>query len=143
MKLGTVIRTNRIEAHVPSSKPNLENKFGFKVPNRGDKFNFIFMGLQKKGEPQIDTEQFLRLMGWIPTNEFKRQAPYKDFKGNEIFEGNSIQHPSGEIGLVVFYHQQKGDSDSWRVDYGNGTPVSRLCLQIGDKGQAVVINHEA
>lgn len=66
-------------------------------------------------------------------------APWKDFAGSDIHEGDVIAHPhSGERGTVAFLPEHSG-ADQWRVDYHDGGPVSRLCLQIGDKGQAVVV----
>lgn len=67
-----------------------------------------------------------------------RKAPWPDFAGNPIHEGDTIKHPSGEQGSVVFLPHEEHDGDQWRVDYGTGD-LSRLCLQIGNKGQAVVL----
>lgn len=69
----------------------------------------------------------------------RKIAPWKDYKGNVICEGDTIVHPSGEKGVVWFaeYNESGTPSDQWVVDYGR-KPHSRLCLQIGDKGQAVV-----
>ena len=64
-------------------------------------------------------------------------APWKDFAGRSIYEGDSIEHPSGERGTVVFLDHESNECDQWRVDYGT-EGLSRLCLQIGDKGRAVV-----
>lgn len=66
-----------------------------------------------------------------------RTAPWKDFNGNPIHEFDVIEHPSGERGTVIFWAAQTGASNQWRVDYGDGIP-SRLSLQIGEKGRAVV-----
>lgn len=65
------------------------------------------------------------------------KAPWPDFAGNEIVDGACLAHPSGEEGVVVFLHEFEIASDQWRVDYGGGE-LSRLILQIGDKGRAVV-----
>jgi len=65
-------------------------------------------------------------------------APWKDFVGGDIFDGSTIAHPSGETGIVVFVSHKQAPADQWMVDYGMGVE-SRLCLQIGDKGQAIVI----
>jgi hypothetical protein len=65
------------------------------------------------------------------------KAPWTDFAGHDIHEGDTIEHPSGERGRVVFLAQENDPSDQWRVDYGEAG-LSRLCLQIGDKGKAVV-----
>lgn len=64
------------------------------------------------------------------------KAPWKDFRGADIFAGDFIVHPDGMTGLVVFFADREEPSDQWLVDYGNGS-LSRLCLQIGDKGRAV------
>ena len=63
-------------------------------------------------------------------------APWKDYEGNLIRVGDEIVHPSGQSGIVVLV-EADNDADKWRVDYGIGG-LSRLSLQIGDKGQAVV-----
>ncbi len=65
------------------------------------------------------------------------KAPWRDFRGNDIHEGDVITHPSGERGVVVFLADERDPADQWRVDYGSAY-LSRLCLQVGDKGQAVV-----
>lgn len=65
------------------------------------------------------------------------KAPWPDFSGNDIREGDTIEHPSGERGTVVFLANEISPSDQWRVDYGT-VGLSRLCLQIGDHGRAVV-----
>lgn len=67
-----------------------------------------------------------------------RKAPWADYEGNAIYEGDKIKHPSGESGTVVFWNHWKIPEDQWRVDYGIHLPTSRLCLQIGDRGKAVV-----
>jgi hypothetical protein len=68
-------------------------------------------------------------------------APWDDFAGGIIHEGDVIVHPSGECGRVVIDKHE--DRDRWKVDYGDGL-LSSLALQIGDKGQAVVdkANHK-
>lgn len=68
----------------------------------------------------------------------RRKAPWLDFAGNEIHEGDVIQHPDGMTGTVAFQASEKEAGDQWRVDYREGG-LSRLCIQIGDKGRAVVI----
>lgn len=71
-----------------------------------------------------------------------RVAPWPDFVGNSIHEGDTIVHPDGTRGRVVILSEHQDPGDAWRVDYGTGD-VSRLCLQIGDKGQAVVERPQA
>ena len=65
-----------------------------------------------------------------------RKAPWTDFAGSELYEGDRIEHPSGESGVIVFLEEFEKPSDQWLVDYGAPVP-SRLCLQIGDRGRAV------
>lgn len=69
----------------------------------------------------------------------KRVCPWPDYSGNQIVEGDTLCHPSGEEGVVVFLSDENDPGDQWRVDYGAGD-LSRLCLQIGEKGRAVVNN---
>ena len=66
-------------------------------------------------------------------------APWLDFEGAPIHAGDVILHPSGEFGKVVFLDYESEPDDQWRVDYGEGH-LSRLSLQVGDKGQAVVFS---
>ncbi len=66
----------------------------------------------------------------------KKKVPWLDLNNNELFEGDTIRHPDGETGIIIFCGKCTGVHDQWRVDYGDGVP-SRLSLQIGDKGQAV------
>lgn len=68
------------------------------------------------------------------------KAPWPDFAGNEIHAGDVIRHPGGEQGTVVFLAEESESGDQWRVRYDDG-PLSRLVLQIGDKGMAVVVHH--
>lgn len=71
------------------------------------------------------------------------KAPWKDFGGADIYEGDVIAHPSGERGKVIFRSNETDPADQWRVDYGDGSPVSRLILQVGEKGQAAVIERSS
>lgn len=66
------------------------------------------------------------------------KAPWLDYAGSEVHEGDRIRHPSGEDGVVVYLADEDEPEDQWRVDYGH-VGLSRLCLQLGDKGQAVVV----
>jgi hypothetical protein len=67
-----------------------------------------------------------------------RIAPWPDYAGNTISPGDLIRHPDGLTGVVLFAPHMTEPSDQWLVDYGVG-PDSRLSLQIGDKGRAVVV----
>ncbi len=68
-----------------------------------------------------------------------KKAPWKDYNGNELFEGDKIIHPSGEVGKIVFEKKWEESDSVWFVNYGNDV-FSQLCLQIGWKGQAVKVN---
>lgn len=70
------------------------------------------------------------------------KAPWPDFKGNDIYEGDTIKHPSGQQGVVVFRPERESDTDRWLVSYFEGGLESRLCLQIGDRGMAEVLTPE-
>lgn len=67
-----------------------------------------------------------------------RTAPWTDFCGHVISEGDVIRHPSGDTGRVLYEAAQTDVLDQWRVEYSDGT-ISRLCDQIGIKGQAEVV----
>lgn len=67
-------------------------------------------------------------------------APWPDFEGNPIREGDTIRHPTdGATGTVIRLPDQTDHGDAWRVLYRDGE-LSRLCLQVGEKGQAVVVS---
>lgn len=70
-----------------------------------------------------------------------KKSPFKDFYNHEISEGYVLQHPLGEKGIVVFEQRTESDLDNWLVEYNDGTR-SRLCLQVGEKGQAYVVQSE-
>lgn len=67
------------------------------------------------------------------------KAPWPDYEGNDLFAGDIIRHPSGQEGIVRFMSEQIGQHDQWRVDYDGVMYLSRLCLQVGEKGQAVKV----
>ena len=73
----------------------------------------------------------------------KRVAPWPCYRGNQITEGCTIIHPADKSrGVVAYLSEFELPEDQWRVDYGDddvqGSFLSRLCLQIGDKGMAYV-----
>lgn len=79
---------------------------------------------------------------WVSSVKFEERlflnkaSPWLDYENNELFEGDKIRHPDGDIGVIEFHSKFKDPADQWWVNYGNG-PLSRLCMQIGDKGRAV------
>ncbi len=58
----------------------------------------------------------------------KRMAPWPDFDGRALFEGDTIIHPSGQQGIVIFDPTSKRIEDQWRVRYQGDDLVSRLCF---------------
>jgi hypothetical protein len=68
----------------------------------------------------------------------KAESPFRDYAGQIIYEGDEIIHPSGECGIVVFIPALDDPNDAWKVSYSDSYIESRLCLQVGDKGCAVV-----
>jgi hypothetical protein len=66
----------------------------------------------------------------------KRKAPWKDYEGNDLYEGDFIAHPNIECGEVVF-KPEFGGLRGWRVKYPDDEYTSWLALQIGKKGKAV------
>lgn len=66
------------------------------------------------------------------------KAPWPDFTGVDIYEGDVIEHPSGEHGIVVFMATEVDPINQWLVEYGDDGYLSRLSLQVGDKGRAIV-----
>jgi hypothetical protein len=72
----------------------------------------------------------------------RKQAPWTDFKCNDIHEGDRIIHPDGETGIVIFTKLKNSVNDypEWHVKYDSTGEYSRLVLQIGKKGIAVVMD---
>lgn len=67
-------------------------------------------------------------------------APWPDFLGQPIHHGDRLQHTYGQGFIAVRLEGHAEEGDAWRAIYDDAT-VSRLCLQIGDKGQARVVQH--
>lgn len=68
-----------------------------------------------------------------------REAPWPDYQGNRLFEGDIIRHPSGEEGVIVYVPRNESYSISpWCVHYDDGG-LSALSLQVGSKGRAVKV----
>lgn len=70
-------------------------------------------------------------------------CPWPDFEGNPIFHGSRMWHPaSGQTFTAVRLSGQSDPGDAWRALYDDDPQsVSRLALQIGDKGMAVVVKN--
>lgn len=69
----------------------------------------------------------------------RRLAPWKDFKGAPIHEGDTIEHPDGAHGVVMFYPNESTVHKQWRVRYSDSSYDHALFLQIGDRGMAAVV----
>lgn len=66
------------------------------------------------------------------------KAPWKDFEGNDIYLGDTLRHPDGTTFKVV---RDNTYTETWRCDYGSPHKYTvALCLQVGSRGQAVVIS---
>ena len=66
-------------------------------------------------------------------------APWPDYAGNPIHEGDTIRHPDGAVGRVILLDEPRR-GEFWFVDYSDWLGLLMLRLQVGDKGQAVVVN---
>lgn len=64
-------------------------------------------------------------------------APWPDFHGQPIRHGDRLRHEDGTEFTAVHLHGHDYEGDAWRAVYDDAT-VSRLGLQIGDKGRAVL-----
>jgi hypothetical protein len=71
-----------------------------------------------------------------------RIAPWTDHLGQPVHHGARLSHPDGTEFVAVHLSGYDSESDAWRAVYDDAT-VSRLCLQIGDKGQAFVASPPA
>lgn len=65
-------------------------------------------------------------------------APWRDFAGALIREGDTIRHPTGDTATVVIDRARGDDVLKWRAVYKDGESLW-LGNQIGDKGRAVVV----
>lgn len=65
-------------------------------------------------------------------------APWPDFSGAPIAHGATLEHGDGTRFIAVRLPGVQDDSDAWRAVYADAS-VSRLGLQIGDRGQARVV----
>lgn len=65
------------------------------------------------------------------------KAPWPDYSGNPIHEGDKIRHPTGDE-ATVFFDMKHMHTGQWRAVYEDGVSLW-LGNQIGSKGQAVVI----
>lgn len=69
----------------------------------------------------------------------RHTAPWTDYTGNPIQEGDRMVHSCGDCGIVVLLPGQADDSERWRVDYGHGI-VRSLAHEVSATGRAIVID---
>lgn len=72
MRVGQTVTSSAIKHRENDENGKMVCEFGFKVPKRGQLFNFIFMGLSDSESGPIDAERFLRDMGWVPLSEVEK-----------------------------------------------------------------------
>lgn len=68
----------------------------------------------------------------------RHTAPWPDFGGGPIMEGDRMVLPSGECGIVVLRPDAQDDAERWRVDFGHG--AISLLQAVSATGRAVVID---
>lgn len=69
----------------------------------------------------------------------RQTAPWPDYAGNPVKEGDRMVHASGDSGIVVVTAGGCDDPACWCVDYGHGN-LRSLALEVGADGRAVVID---
>lgn len=63
----------------------------------------------------------------------RKKAPFKDYKGNDIYEGDKLIHPVTRESFIVEFDSEK--LNSWRAIYENGDSLA-LGIQVSERGQA-------
>lgn len=63
-------------------------------------------------------------------------APWPDFAGNPLHEGDTIKHPDGTTARVVLDASRDDPASRWRAVYEDGESLW-LGNQISGKGRAV------
>lgn len=66
------------------------------------------------------------------------KAPWKDYSGNDIHEGDTLIDSSGRVGKVLLMQQPNNIVDRWQVTHGCSKLI-RLVVQISHVGKAVVV----
>lgn len=66
-------------------------------------------------------------------------APWPDFLGQPIRHGDRLRNPDGKEFVAIRLNGFDSEGDAWRCIYDHDpSHPSRLCLQIGEKGRAVL-----
>lgn len=68
----------------------------------------------------------------------REKAPWPDFAGNPVHEGDRLIRPCGESGVVRLREQDDG-AGRWWVDYGHGQ-LRPLQTELGVTGRATVLD---
>ena len=66
-------------------------------------------------------------------------APWPDFSGGPVMEGDRVVVPSGDFGTVVYLPTEECEAQRWRIDFGHG-PLQCLQAGLSETGRAVVID---
>jgi len=70
----------------------------------------------------------------------RNKAPWPDFSGKPIYEGDTILHPSLKRGVVTYSPERSPRYDQWHVDYGND--IFPLKEQVNESHQGIVVSEE-
>ncbi len=109
-----------------------------KAPSPPDYSHRLTQGMSEAGRMAAHHRAVDALLA--PPVPGRIRAPWPDFNGEPIHEGDVIEHPDGTRGVVTRLNGRFLDEgDRWRVRYGDDPAPSRLGLQIGRKGRAVVV----
>lgn len=68
----------------------------------------------------------------------RRKTPYRDLDGNDLYEGDYVRHPCGEVGRIEF---SLAHENPWRVKYSDGASLW-LPNQISDYGGAILVKDD-
>lgn len=66
-------------------------------------------------------------------------APWPDFAGHPIQEGDRVIRHCGDTGVVVLLQGAHDDPARWQVNYGPGNQRS-LAEEVSPSGRAVVVD---
>ncbi len=69
-------------------------------------------------------------------------APWADWAGFPLQAGDTIVHPTGERGVVLYWPNETDPSDRWRVAYEGSLQISRLSLQVSGNGMALLADRD-
>lgn len=69
----------------------------------------------------------------------RQKAPWPDFDGNQIVEGDRVVLPCGESGVVVCRVPGSLAAEDWCVDYGGGD-LKGLAGEVSKTGRAVMLD---